>query len=87
MMILGMTESELQEFIERISATAIANQAILKCYLHEVPLTTDNVLRFVDDFVDPNNKECAGLIARIEIAIDEVVEKPWRVLGEYSPIN
>jgi hypothetical protein len=86
-MILGMTESELQEFIERISATAIATQAIVKCYLHDSPLTTDNVLRFVGDFVDPTNVEFAGLIAKIETAIEEVVEEPWRVFGEFPPIN
>jgi len=86
-MILGMTESELQEFIERISATTIANQAILKCYLHQVPLTTDNVLRFVGDYADPTNIEFVGLIAKIESAIEDVVEKPWRVLGEFPPIN
>lgn len=86
-MILGMTESELQEFIERISATTIATQAIVKCYLHESPLTTDNILRFVGDFVDPSNGEFEGLITKIEIAIEEVVEEPWRVVGEFPPIN
>ena len=86
-MILGMTESELQEFIERIAATAIANQAILKCYFHESPLTADNVLRFVGDFVDPANGEFASLIDKIEIAVDDVVESPWRVFGEFPPVN
>lgn len=86
-MILGMTESELQEFIERISATAIANQAIVKCYLHESPLTTDNVLRFVGDFFDPGNVAFAGLMVKIEIAIEEVLEEPWRVFGEFPPSN
>lgn len=86
-MILGMTESELQEFIERIAATAIANQAILKCYFHEVPLTTDNVLRFVGDFVDPTKTEFIGLLAKIELEIEDVVERPWPVFGEFPPVN
>lgn len=80
-MILGMNEAELQAFIERISATAIANQAILKCYLRGVPMTTDNVILFVGDFIDPTRPEFTGLIGRIEMAIEDVIEKPW-LIGE-----
>ncbi|MET0746837.1 MAG: hypothetical protein ABWY49_01475 [Rhizobium sp.] len=78
-MILGMDEAELQAFIERISATAIANQAILKCYLRGIPMTTDNVILFVGDFIDPAQPEFTGLIGKIEMAIEDVVERPWLV--------
>jgi hypothetical protein len=74
-MILGMSEIELEAFVERISATAIANQAVLKCYLRGVPLTTDNVVLFVGDFIDPSREEFTGLICKIELAIEEVIEK------------
>jgi hypothetical protein len=76
-MILGMDNRQLQAFIERISATAIANQAILRCYLRGIPLTTDNVILFVGDFIDPTQAEFTGLIGKIEMAIEEVTEKPW----------
>jgi hypothetical protein len=78
-MILGMNEAQLQTFIERISATAIANQAVLRCHLRGIPLTTDNIILFVGDFIDPSKPEFTGLIGRIEMAIEEVVEKPWPV--------
>lgn len=84
-MILGMNEAQLQAFIERISATAIANQAIVKCYLRGVPMTTDNVILFVGDFIDPSRAEFTGLIGKIEMAIEEVVEKPW-LLGENTDL-
>lgn len=76
-MILGMTETELQAFIERISATAIANQAVLKCHLRGIPVTTDNVILFVGDFIDPTKPEFEGLINAIETAIEQIVELPW----------
>ncbi len=58
----------------RIGATAIANQAILKCILSEIPVTIDNAILFVGDFVapdDPDRQEMIGLITR---AIEDVVE-------------
>ena len=75
-MIFGMSEPQLKAFIERISATAIANQAVLKCYLRGIPLTTDNVILFVGDFIDPSKPEFTSLIGRIEMAIEDVVERP-----------
>jgi hypothetical protein len=81
-MIWGLEEAQLEDFLERISATAIANQAILKCYLRGIPLTTDNVILFVGDFVDPSRPEFTGLIGRIEMAIEEVVEKPWLLVDK-----
>lgn len=74
---LGLSELELQDFIERISATTIANQAILKCSLAGMPLTVDNVINFVGDFFDPGKPQFDGLIVKIEAAIDDVVSKPW----------
>lgn len=84
-MILGMNETQLQAFMERISATAIANQAVLKCYLRGIPLTTDNVILFVGDFIDPTQPEFTGLIGKIEMAIEDVVERPW-MLDEQSKV-
>jgi len=75
--ILGMTEIELEAFVERISATAIANQAVLKCHLRGVPVTIDNVILFVGDFIDPTKPEFEGLIGAIETAIEQIVDVPW----------
>jgi len=75
----GMNTTQLQAFVERISATAIANQAILKCKLLGVPMTVENVIFFVGDFFDPSDPEFAGMIDQIHAAIVYVVERPGHV--------
>lgn len=72
----GMSESQLQAFLERISATTIANQAILKCKSLDVPLTVENAIFFVGDFFDPSNAEFEPMIEAIHDAIVYVVERP-----------
>ncbi|NWJ27527.1 hypothetical protein [Rhizobium sp. RM] len=69
-----MTEDEGLRLFERIGATAIANQAILKCTLSGFPLTVDNVILFVGDLVDPTNEAAANLISLIGIAIEELID-------------
>ena len=69
-----MTQEESITLFERIGATAIANQAILKCSVAGAPLTVDNVLMFVGDFVDPETPATFGLIERINSAIEEVID-------------
>jgi hypothetical protein len=71
-MLSGMTEFERNAFLERISATAIANQAFLKCSISGNPITVENVISYVGDFVDPANPHLQELIERIGNAIDEV---------------
>lgn len=71
-MLSGMTEFERNAFVERISATAIANQAFLKCSISGNPITIDNVISYVGDFVDPANPHLQDLIEKIGNAIDEV---------------
>ena len=80
-MIKGMTEKEAGDFIERVSATAIANQAILKCHLGGLPVTVDNVILLVGDFFDPSTPELEVLVANIERAIEDVIETS-RILAE-----
>ncbi len=70
----GMTEEEGLRLFERIGATAIANQAILKCTIAGFPLTVDNVILFVGDFVDPTRGACANLVEMIGLAIEEVID-------------
>lgn len=60
------------DFLERISATAIVNQAVIKCSIAGVPVTQDNVIFFVGDFADPSKPEHARLIEQIERSIDEI---------------
>lgn len=69
-----MTEEEGLRLFERIGATAIANQAILKCTIAGFPLTVDNAILFVGDFVDPGRAACANLVELIGIAIEEVID-------------
>jgi len=70
----GMTQAEGIRLFERIGATAIANQAILKCTVAGYPLTIDNAILFVGDFVDPTKPEVASLVELIGIAIGEVID-------------
>lgn len=73
-MLPGMSATESARLFERISATAIANQAILKCSLAGAPLTVDNVILFVGDFVQPDEPAVMGLMDRITNAIQEVID-------------
>lgn len=73
-MIMGMSDEEAQAFLEKISGTAIANQAVLRCIVLGLPVNVDNVILCVGDFVDPSNKNFAGLILEIEKAIVNTVE-------------
>lgn len=73
-MLPGMTEAEGIRLFERIGATAIANQAILKCTIAGFPLTVENAILFVGDFVDPARPEVASLVELIGIAIEEVID-------------
>jgi hypothetical protein len=73
-MLTGMTELERNAFLERISATAIANQAFLKCSISGLPITAENVTLFVGDFLDPENPDLQELVEKIGDAIDEVMD-------------
>jgi hypothetical protein len=70
----GMTQEESITLFEKIGATAIANQAILKCSVAGAPLTVDDVIMFVGDFVNPERPAALGLIERINSAIEEVID-------------
>ena len=72
--ILGMEEPEASQFLEKISAAAIVNQAILKCSLAELPITEENVVMMIGDFIDPTQPNMNGLIDNIDRTIDEVLE-------------
>lgn len=73
-MLTGMTTDERNSFFERISATAIANQAFLKCSISGMPINADNVTLFVGDFLDPANPDLQELVDKIGAAIDEVLD-------------
>jgi hypothetical protein len=65
-----------QAFEDRIAATAIVNQAALKCLVFGVRVTPDNVLRMIGDFTDPTKPELVPLIDAILQAVDEVTLVP-----------
>jgi hypothetical protein len=69
-----MSEGEFQALIENVSATAIANQAVLKCFLRGVPVTTDNVLLFVGDFFDPADDVFSGVAEKILEALEYIAD-------------
>jgi len=69
----GMSEKEAQAFQEKVAATAIANQAILRCMILGMPVTIDNVILCVSDFVDPTDYRFGGLIEQVQQAIDVTV--------------
>ena len=68
----GMTKDEVQDFLERISATTIVNQAAFKCLSLGIPLKPENVEFFVGDFFDPEKPELAGLLVIIRTALNEL---------------
>ena len=70
---LGLNDLEFQEFFEGIAASTIANQALLKCSLSGIPLTSDNVILFVGDFFDPHLPQFSSLVVKIGVAIDEII--------------
>jgi hypothetical protein len=72
-MIMGMTDAQATDFLERISATTIVNQAVLKCQLCRQPVTIDTVIYFIGDFFDPADEDRAGLVLQIRKAIEDVV--------------
>lgn len=77
----GLDEIQTQKFVERIAATAIVNQAVLKCALLGYPITSDNVILLLGDFIDPTNPEFESLVGTIQIAIEEVVSPVARTIG------
>jgi hypothetical protein len=82
----GMTDKEADEFLERISATTIANQAVLKLIVSGLPVTSDGAIRLIGDFIDPTRPELSRLIEKISNAIDEVVECRDK-LSSFWPLN
>jgi len=71
---MNIKDKATLELLTRICATAIANQAILKCSLAGVPLSVDSVLAFVGDFFDPKNESLNGVMAQIEDSIAAVLQ-------------
>lgn len=81
----GMSPQEAQAFHEKVAATAIANQAVLRCMLLGMPVNVDNVILCVSDFVDPTDYRFGGLIEQVQRAIDVTVNmkpyarnRPWQ---------
>ena len=75
-MIMGMGDREIEKFTRKVAATAIANQAAIKCIVNELPLTADNVILFVGDFFDPSNSSFEALVEEILDEIEYVVSRP-----------
>jgi hypothetical protein len=71
-----MSESEHRSFADRIAATAIVNQAALKCLIGGLEATPDNIVLMIGDFINPELPEFAGLIEAIMQAVDEVTTMP-----------
>lgn len=68
----GMSNEE-SSFLERISATAIVNQAVLKCNIAGMSVTHENVIFFIGDFADPAEPLHSSLIEQIERSINDVM--------------
>lgn len=69
----GMSDNEAHDFHEKVAATAIANQAVLRCMILGMPVTIDNVILCVSDFVDPTDYRFGGLIEQVQRAIEVTV--------------
>jgi hypothetical protein len=71
-MLTRLNSAERNDFLERIAATAIANQAFLKCSVSGRTFTPENVVFFVGDFLDPDEPYTQDLVEKISNAIDEI---------------
>lgn len=83
-MLFGTEETEQKAFAERIAATAIVNQAAIKCLINGLPINEQNVVRLIGDFVDPSRPDARGLIDAIMKEIDELISKPGSKLDMHS---
>ena len=80
-MLFGLKNAELEEFAGRIAATAIVNQAAIKCLAAGLPLTAENIVLLVGDFVDPNRPGSEELVEQISRAVDEIAVNHSGVLN------
>jgi len=60
------SSDELRTLNEKIAATAIVNNAVIRCQLAGLPVSVDNVILCVADFFDPTDPKFSGLIRQIE---------------------
>lgn len=72
-MLFGLDNAELEEFAGRIAATTIVNQAAVKCFAKGLPLTEENLVLLIGDFIDPARPGSEDLVNLISKAIDELV--------------
>lgn len=72
-MLMGMSTEDTEHFLEKISAAAIVNQAVLKCMVSGLPVTRENVILMIGDYADPTDPGHLSLIILIQQTIDEVL--------------
>lgn len=72
-MLSRLGEIEADHFERRIYATAIVNNAIIRCSIVGLPISEDNVIKCVGDFFDPSSEPLVGLIDEILSLLHETL--------------
>jgi hypothetical protein len=69
-------EDQSQAFSDRVAATAIVNQAAIKCMILGLPVNGENIVRLIGDFFDPMDPRYDGLLDKLLIAVHELASLP-----------
>lgn len=71
---INVVDDDFDSFSEKAAATAIANQAILKCIIRGVPLSVDTVIPFVGDFLPPTDDRFHRVAVLIKAALEDMLD-------------
>ena len=86
-MLMGLSAEDASTFLEKISAVAIVNQAVIKCQLAEMEVNYDNVVLFIGDFGDPTDPDHQGLIFQIQVALEQLLACKVFAPKTFIPLN
>lgn len=75
-MLLRFDDDEFKTFSDRVAATAIVNQAALKCMILGLPVTGENITGLISDFFDPTDPRFGELVDQLLIAVNELASLP-----------
>jgi hypothetical protein len=65
-----MNDAKARQFGDKIAATAIVNNAVVRCTHLGLPINHDNVILCIGDFFDPGDADFTGVIVEIEHMMD-----------------
>lgn len=76
-----MTEDEVRQMIDTVTACALADKAMLACFLAGVPVTVENVSLAVAPWINPNSIHSE----RLALSVLGHVESTLKARDRLSP--